>query len=119
MNQMEQDVLPPIEGKLQKIAVTTTGAVTALHDNIRNTTRQRVVVRVKAVTANVEIFFTTSGSDTPPTYGASGTTGVGYPILAGTWEEFTISTETHIAWDADASGLLVLLRCGMERIRGT
>lgn len=107
---MEQEVPPPRDGKLQKITVGTTGDRTALASSILGTGW----VRVKAVTANVDILF---GSDTVPipTHGAAGTDDVGYPILAGTWEEFYITSDTHVSWDADAAGLLVLWRAGRER----
>lgn len=108
---MEQEVPPPRDGKLQKITVSTTGATTPLHANILGVGW----VRVKAITANVELYFTTNSGATPPTYGAAGTSGVGYPIQAGTWEEFYITSDTYVSWDADAAGLLVLWRAGRER----
>ena len=107
-NPMDQEVLPPREGTTQWITVGTTGDVTEIDARLQGLGW----LRVKAITANVCLFFTTDDGVTPPTYGTSG-----YPLLAGTWEEFWISNDTHIAWDADASGSLVLLRCGMERVR--
>jgi hypothetical protein len=107
---MEQEVLPPRDNKGQKIAVTTTGARTALASTVVGAGW----IRVKAITANVDILFG-GAAVAIPTYGATGTTAVGYPIAAGTWEEFYISDDAYVAWDADASGTLVLWRMGRER----
>jgi hypothetical protein len=107
---MEQEVTPPRDGKGQKITVSTTGARTALDATVLGVGW----LRIKAVTADVDILL--GGEDVAiPTYGAAGTSGVGYPISAGTWEEFYITSDTHISWDASAAGLLVLWRMGRER----
>jgi hypothetical protein len=112
-NPMDQEVVPPRVGTVQRITVSTTGATTELDDRLKGIGW----LRVKAITANVELLFTTDAELTPPVLGAVGVGTVGYPILAGTWEEFFISNDTHVSWDASAAGELVIMRCGMERVR--
>jgi hypothetical protein len=107
---MEQEVAPPRDGKGQRIAVTTTGARTALAATVVGVGW----LRVKALDANIDFLFG-GESVAVPTYGATGSTGVGYTLEAGTWEEFYITDDTHISWDADANGTLVLWRAGRER----
>jgi hypothetical protein len=112
-NPMDQEVVPPRAGTVQRIAVSTTAANTALDERLRGLGW----IRVKAITANVELFFNKDVATTPPVLGAVGVGAIGYPILAGTWEEFFINDDTHVAWDASATGELVILRCGTERVR--
>lgn len=108
---MNQEVAPPRDGKLQKIAVTATAGVTELTENMLG----MGWVRVKAIDADIDLLF--GGEDVPAlTFGGVGSSGVGYTIQAGTWEEFYISSnDTHVSWDASGAGTLILLRCGVER----
>lgn len=108
---MEQEVPPPRDGKLQKITLSTTAARTALNAVVLGTGW----VRVKVVGCDVDLLF---GSSTVaiPTQGAVGVSGVGYPLLDGTWEEFYLTSDTHVAWDATAAGVLVIWRAGRERV---
>lgn len=111
MSLMDQEVKPPRDNKGQKIAVSTTGARTALASHLLGPGW----IRVKAVTANVDILFG-NASVAIPVHGATGSTGVGYPILAGTWEEFYITNDTYISYDADANGVLAIWRLGRDNL---
>lgn len=108
---MEQEVPPPRDGKLQKIAVTAAGGITPLAATVLGIGW----IRVKAVGADVDVLF--GGASVPAVVqGGVGTDDVGYPILGGSWEEFYLTSDTHISWDASANGLLVLWRAGRERV---
>ncbi len=111
---MEQEVPPPRDGKLQKIAVTAAGGITALAATVLGVGW----IRAKAVGADIDLLF---GKSTVPVIvqGAVGTDDVGYPILTGSWEEFYLTDDTHVSWDASANGTLVLWRAGRERVGRT
>ena len=91
--------------RMQRIAVTTTGAATALNSNILG----NGWVRVQAKTANVQCYFG-SGLDTVTLDEASTTANMGFTIAAGTWQDYYLTNETHFVWDADAAGFVELLK---------
>ena len=103
-------VAPPRKNRIQQITVSTTGAATALIAGVLGLGW----VRVKAVTANVQLYFSTSGSDSVLLNAASGDT-CGWPLLAGQTEDYFLTNETHLVWDADGAGSLYVVRAGQER----
>jgi hypothetical protein len=100
----------PRKNFTQRIAVTTTGAATALEANIVGAGK----VRVKAVGAEVQFYFG-GGSDSVVQDATGAGDTVGYTLLAGESEDFYIGSQTHIVWDASGAGFIVLLRAGKER----
>lgn len=101
----------PKKNHVQRIAVTTTGAATALGENLLGYGK----LRVKAVAAEVQFYFGI-GTDvvTQDTVGSGNE--VGWSLLAGQEGDFLLTSETHIVWDASGAGFLVLMRAGKERI---
>lgn len=100
----------PKKNKVQRIAVTTTGAATALNENLVGNGK----IRVKAVGAEVQFYFG-GGLDTVTQDATGSGDTVGWSLLAGECEDFYITSETHIVWDASGAGFLVLMRAGRER----
>lgn len=103
-------VPPPRKGRIQRIAVTTTAATTALGSVVSG----MGWVRVRARGANVQFFFTNSGADTCDIDAATGNT-CGWPLMNGQAEDYYLSNETHIAWDSDGVGFIDIMRAGQER----
>lgn len=106
----ELQVSPPKKSRIQRITVSTAGAATALDVGVKGVGW----VRVKAVTANVQLYFGTSGSDSVVLDAATGDT-CGWPLLAGQTEDYYLTKETHLVWDADGAGALYVARAGIER----
>lgn len=104
------EVCAPQKNQIQRIDVTTTAANTALIAGVKGIGW----IRVKAVTANVQLYFSTSGSDAVALDAASGDT-CGWPLLAGQSEDYYITNESNVAWDADATGQLYICRAGINR----
>lgn len=113
MSNMDQVVYAPGPGEGQRFAVSTTGAATALNDNIAC----MGWVRVFAKGTNVDIAFGVDG-DTGPVLNSTTQAEIGYTVMAGTYHDFWLrGTETHILWDAEGAGYLTLHRVGQERVR--
>lgn len=103
-------VRAPHSLKIQRITVSSTGATTALLTTLAGLGW----VRVKAITANVQFFFTTDSGASVVLDAADGAT-CGWTLLAGQSEDYELTNETHIAWDADGTGQIMLCRAGGER----
>lgn len=91
--------------RMQRIAVTTTGAATALNANILGVGW----VRIQAKTANVQCYFG-GASDTVTLDETTTTANMGFTVAAGTWVDFYLTSETHFVWDADGAGFVELLK---------
>lgn len=101
----------PRKNHIQRIAVTTTGAATALNENLLGVGK----VRVKAVGAQVDFYFGIGTDSVTLDAAGSGDT-VGWTLVAGDEADFWLTSETHIVWDASGAGQLVLMRAGKERV---
>jgi len=111
MGDRNLQVAAPRKNQLQRIALTTTGANTALDARVLGIGW----VRVKVVTCNVQLYFTDASGDAVVLDAATGDT-CGYPLLAGQWEDFYLTgKEQFVAWDADGTGALYIVRAGVER----
>ncbi len=105
-------IYPPVLAKVQRIAVSTTGAKTSLRTELRGAGW----IRVKAVGADVDFLFGTSG-DTQLSKDATSDP-QGWTLVAGQFEDYyNPGGYDTINWDASASGFLVLSRAGRELIR--
>lgn len=111
---MSDDLIPcPVDGKVQRIAVTTTAALTALATSLVG----MGWLRVKAVGADVDFIFGTSGAPAIVKDQVGSSSGVGYTLQAGQAEDFFLpGAYTHISWDASGSGFIVLTRSSRDRV---
>lgn len=111
---MNDDLIPaPTDGKVQRIAVSTTAALTALATSLVG----MGWLRIKAVGADVDFILGTSGAPAIVKDQAGSSAGVGYTLQAGQAEDFfNPGAYTHISWDASAAGFLVITRSSRERV---
>ena len=93
------------KNSVQRIAVTATGAATAIREDLRGPGW----VRVKAVGADVQCYFGLTG-DTVTLNETSSVAAQGWDILDGQAEDFLLTSETHLVWDATAAGYVVLMK---------
>ncbi len=118
MSEMDQFCPIPKSGGGQRIAVTVTGARTALDATLS----KAGWIRVIAEGCNIDVVFGVVGTTIPTFAAASGSENdpaVGYPIKSGTYHDFWITKAiTHVCWDSDATGTLYLCRAGRERTGG-
>lgn len=93
------------KNSIQRIAVSATGSVTAIREDLRGPGW----VRVKAVGADVQCYFG-AGTDTVTLNETSTAAAMGYDILDGQAEDFLLTSETHLVWDASAAGYVVIMK---------
>ncbi len=110
MGDRNLQVAPPRKGQIQRITVSTTGANTALDPAVLGVGW----VRVKAITANVQFYFSKLDTDVVTLNAATGNE-CGYSLLAGQSEDYYLTNETRFVWDADAAGTIEIFRSGVER----
>lgn len=103
-------VAPPRKGQVQRITISTTGATTALDAAVLGIGW----VRVRARGANVQFFFTTASGDSVTLDAATGAN-CGWSLQNGQAEDYYLTNEAYIAWDADAGGFIDIMRAGRER----
>lgn len=111
MSNMDQVVYAPKTALIQRIALTSTGARTALAAAIL--AMGWIRVHVRGTTAQI-VFG--DNDDTIPVM--DDTTARGYHIADGTYHDFWITgKDTHILHDAAGNGFLDIYRAGQERVR--
>ena len=114
MHNLTENVNPPRQGGTQRIAVSTTGARTALADNVKGVGW----IRVKAVGAQVDLQFGDVNVVIPAINSVAADGTMAWSLLDGEAEDYYLSGATkdsHVAWDASAGGFLVIMRAGRER----
>ncbi len=114
MSLMDQVDYAPVPGGSQRLAVSATGARTALIAAIK----KMGWIRCYAKGADIDVNFG-SVTDTIPVVDSVTDDGtIGYTIVAGTYHDFWINgAHTHVLWDATAAGFLMITRAGQERVR--
>jgi hypothetical protein len=114
MHNLTENVSPPSEGHTQRIAVSTTGARTALADTVKGVGW----VRVKAVGAEVQLQFGGAAVAIPELNATAMDGTAGWSLLDGEAEDYYLSGkegDSHVAWDASGAGFLVIMRAGRKR----
>lgn len=113
MSNMDQVVYAPKADKHQRIAMTTTGARTALLAAFLT----MGWVRVHARGGYAQVVFG-DVDDTIPVLDSVTAGEVGYHIADGTYHDFWVTgQDTHILWDGSAAGFIDLYRAGQERVK--
>ncbi len=112
MSEMDM-IFPPRELGQQRIAVTTTGARTALAANILGSGW----VEVKAMGTEIDFQFGSSNTMTIPIKDATGSDAtVGHSLAAGQSDHVYItSVDTFIAYDAAGNGFLEIRKSGQKK----
>lgn len=112
MSELDQPTYAPPASSVQRIAISATGAVTALGAGLTGTGW----IRVLADGADVDVLFGPS-TLSAPTFQATGTGAtVGYTVKNGTYHDFyNTGVNTHVGWDASGAGFLTLAWSGRRR----
>ena len=113
MSLTDQVTYAPKATKMQRFAVTITGARTLLTDAIKASGWIRVLARGASVQVNFG-----SVTDTIPVMDSVTQAEEGYHVANGTYHDFWITgVDTHILWGADGNGFVDIYRAGQERVK--
>jgi hypothetical protein len=107
-----EPVYAPRMGKILRFAVTSTAAATAL-----GVVAGMGWIRVKARGTRVQFYFSTVDTGSVAMDSTTEAT-TGWELLDGQAEDYYITNETYIEWDADGAGFIEIMRAGRERTRG-
>ncbi len=108
-------VSPPVNGKVQRIAVNTSSASTALLAGLAGSGW----LRVTAVGADVDLLFGTASEPAIVKNQTGGGNGVGHTLIAGQSQDFYNpgSAYSSVIAIASAAGFLVITRAGRDRTK--